>query len=87
MLWQIKNGEMQRRVDTTEEKEYFFNWSVVRNDPLRGGFHSLVSEIYQAVTYLQIRMDYNNEANEVIVWGSERDSEKIQMRTGSEYDQ
>jgi hypothetical protein len=75
-LRHIKKEETRKKLDTTEERKYFFNWSVARNGPVLDGSYSLISEVYQMATYLQIGNDYNDKMNEVSIWSSEKESER-----------
>ncbi|GMO18758.1 MAG: hypothetical protein Ta2E_09580 [Mycoplasmoidaceae bacterium] len=55
-------------MEIKEKGEYFFNWGLVSGRQIKGKFHSLMSESYNAANKIQIGISYNAENNKMIIW-------------------
>jgi hypothetical protein len=58
-------------VTKCEEEKYFFNWDMENENPLKGGYHSLVGEVFNAANQLQIGISYDKNEKAVNIWTEE----------------
>jgi hypothetical protein len=73
-FWQIQKEGEARNVKKLKEENFFFDWDMEGINPLKGGYHSLVAEVFHAADQLQIGISYDKDNQKVNIWTNEQGS-------------
>jgi hypothetical protein len=74
VLWQIEKEGQARRIKKLKKEKYFFDWDLEGVNPLKGGYHSLIAEVFHAADQLQIGISYDKDNQKVNIWTGKKGS-------------